>query len=107
MNLFRLISAKSYALLIFAFLYVSSAFTQISETLISVYPNPTSGSITVSASGGVLEELRIFDNAEKLIDVIELGGNSQSIDLSSYAIGVYQFQVKAENTIYWERILKN
>ena len=63
--------------------------------------------VTFVSNGAALEEVKIFDNAGKLIDVLTLNGSSDEIDITEYATGVYQFQIKAGTSIHWERIVKN
>ena len=84
-----------------------SGIDEVEGTVVSIYPNPTSGAVVLESKGAILEEVKVFDNAGKLIDIISLGSISGEIDLSDYATGVYQFQIKVGASIYWERIVKN
>ena len=84
-----------------------SSIDEIIATLVSIYPNPTTGMVTLESNGVVLDELCIYDNSGKLIDVIVLGDVTEEIDLGTYARGVYQFQIKAGEYTRWERIVKN
>ncbi|GAB5426114.1 MAG: hypothetical protein Crog4KO_32610 [Crocinitomicaceae bacterium] len=84
-----------------------SGVDEITGTVVSIYPNPTTGVVTLESNGAVLDEVRVFDNSGKLIDVIVLNGVVEEVDISDYARGVYQFQIKAGEFARWERIVKN
>ncbi len=84
-----------------------SGIDEITGTVVSIYPNPTTGVVTLASNGAVLDEVRVFDNSGKLIDVIVLNGVVEEVDISDYARGVYQFQIKAGEYARWERIVKN
>ena len=80
---------------------------EIEEVIVSIHPNPTNGVITFVSNGAMLEEVRIFDNAGKLIDVLRLDGATHDVDISDYARGVYQFQINAGSSAHWERVVKH
>lgn len=69
-----------------------------------VYPNPTTGIITIKAEATIL-----------LADLYDLQGNkvlsvipaSNQISLDSLAKGSYFLQLKSENAIGWTKIIKN
>jgi len=84
-----------------------SSLDEIQAIQVLLYPNPTTGGITLEATGVIMDELLIFDNAGKLIAEIQLSGETELIDLSDYARGVYQMQVKAGSTTFWERVVKH
>jgi hypothetical protein len=75
--------------------------------VVTIYPNPTNGGVTLKANGATLEEVTIYDNAGKLVAVLILEGETQYVDLSEYARGMYQFEVKTTTKTYWERIVKH
>jgi len=77
---------------------------------LEIYPNPTEGIFTITRKGTTQEaiEVTITDIAGKKVKYIEnLTTVKTEIDLSSYARGVYNIQVKTgENVFYKKLILK-
>ncbi len=66
---------------------------------ISIFPNPASNVITVSSSNQNLTSVRIVDIAGKtLIDVSNVNLESQTIDISTLAQGVYFVNINNEIT---------
>lgn len=68
--------------------------------IVSIYPNPTSDIVTVSA-GSTINFVRIYDGAGRL--VLNQNGSSTSelkIDLTSYSGGLYTIEVSSENSVF-------
>ncbi|MCR9174165.1 MAG: T9SS type A sorting domain-containing protein, partial [bacterium] len=84
-----------------------ASIDELEETIVTIYPNPTTGNVTFVSNGAALEAVRIFDNAGKLVDVITLGGATHDIDITDYARGVYQLEITAGTSVYRERVVKN
>jgi len=61
----------------------------ISENGLSIYPNPTKNSITISQTDKTYTTCEIYDLNGRLISEIKLQNIKQKIDLSSYAEGMY------------------
>jgi len=74
---------------------------------INVYPNPTSGNITMNfgnyISNGLVE---LYDGQGRLVLNIEVNGQNQIIDMTSFSKGVYTILVKEVNSIQQIRIIK-
>ncbi|RYZ52616.1 MAG: T9SS type A sorting domain-containing protein [Sphingobacteriales bacterium] len=63
---------------------------------LSAYPNPVSGMLNIGVRGieTVDAVLHVMDFHGKLISVMEMKQSSVSIDMSSYASGIYLIRYK-------------
>ncbi|MBU2018163.1 MAG: CHRD domain-containing protein [Bacteroidetes bacterium] len=70
------------------------------EKLLSVFPNPTASSITISKDGfNGYETLNISDITGKIVKTINLTFNGQSFDLSELKAGIYFLNDTANSSI--------
>ena len=63
-----------------------------SEKIFSIYPNPATNSITISANE-TIEQIAIFDIKGSLIFSQSYQQKSTSIDVSNFAKGIYAVKV--------------
>jgi hypothetical protein len=63
-----------------------------------VFPNPSSGVLTISTTDTYIKSVLIYDGIGKLVAVIanEKVSTEQSIDLSSFARGVYSLEISTD-----------
>src|SRR5690606_8470462 len=82
---------------------------------IELYPNPTSGSITIKAGRGAVSSasvtLKLYDSIgkeilRKTVEAIEME-QGISIDLNAHNEGVYFISIETENGIRVLKVLKN
>ena len=66
---------------------------------ISVYPNPTTHSVTVSSIGLIHTQATITDVNGRLLQVINIGQNNTVINMSGYATGVYFLKLASNEVI--------
>lgn len=81
--------------------------TQISENeeTISIYPNPTSDFVSISAEG--LQCVNIIDETGRTIKGVSANGNALQLDLTSLKAGTYFISVKTRtNSSFVKPILK-
>lgn len=71
----------------------TSIATQTKEAVISLYPNPANGQVTVSATTPVSAELRIFDITGKEMASVNINGATQTILTGTYPNGIYYFRL--------------
>lgn len=79
------------------------------SSLISLYPNPTKATITLSyTGGGSLAQAIISDVQGKIIDQIDLSdfNSTKTFDISRYASGTYFVQIQSSNEMIVKRIIK-
>ena len=82
----------------------------ISEELtnnLSIYPNPTNGTIVISLPKNDQYTFNLYDSQGKLVFEDTALANSIVHDLSSYRPGLYIFKVALSDVIYIERVIKN
>ncbi len=75
------------------------------ESSVSLYPNPTSDRVTISAQG-MMESVSMYDVYGKLISTMKVNDTNATVDLSSYASGVYFARITTENGVVTKRIVK-
>lgn len=75
------------------------------QSEISVYPNPTSKSFKLKLPHDItILSISIHDNTGRII--FETEGYLEDIDLSSFPNGIYFMEVKTENSVFREKIIK-
>ena len=84
---------------------VYSGLNDLSETKISVYPNPTTGIINLEASVRP-SSVSITDITGKVLEQSNFNSISQTYDLSNYPSGIYFIKIQTENEIYTTKIIK-
>lgn len=63
------------------------------DNSIRVFPNPTNGRVTVAHSEEMIRQLEVFDMYGKMLVKIPVEDYETTVDLSSYAKGVYVFRI--------------
>ena len=65
---------------------------------ISVYPNPSNGVFTISATGTKIKEVRVMDVFGRIIiEINALSTNTFNLDISQYSQGIYYIRITNEN----------
>ena len=71
-----------------------------------LYPNPTTGRLTIENGETIIENVAIYDVYGKLLMTTEVNSNVANIDASSYAAGIYFAKVQTENGVVTKRFVK-
>ena len=74
----------------------------LSQKWMTVFPNPTSGLITVEADGEI-ERIDIFDYTGRCVATVE---HQTSVDLSGFASGLYTLRCTLPDRIEVRRVVK-
>jgi len=87
--------------------FSSCALTSVSEQTrgnsFNVFPNPSSGKITVENSG----DITIYNVLGKLILLIRISGDKTEIDMSDYPKGIYFIELRSgEKTVIQKLVLQ-
>lgn len=69
---------------------------------IAVYPNPTTGNVTVAAPG--MNHITVFNAMGQKVMDMPVSNNSQVLDMSQYQAGVYMVRVASEKGISTKRV---
>ena len=78
-----------------------------SSAVISLYPNPTDGMVTLALPAQEGAVAMIYDAQGKLIFTSNNAKNGEEFDLSKLTTGVYTFKIQLNNLIHIEKIVKN
>ncbi|MDI9256122.1 T9SS type A sorting domain-containing protein [Flavobacterium sedimenticola] len=76
-------------------------------TSFKVYPNPANNFVTIATEGLDSYNLRVTDLSGKVMMAKELTGIENTVDVSSYAAGVYFFEVNSGSKSETIKIIKN
>jgi hypothetical protein len=72
----------------------------------SLYPNPTNGNVTLTASE-TIEGVRVLDMVGKVVKTVGIDAATQvEIDVNDLPSGVYFVEVSAAGNQYVERLIK-
>ena len=74
---------------------------------ISIYPNPANDFIKLSAGGGHLSAVRIYNCLGMLVEEIEVNANEVEINISNYNTGIYFVNIETENGNIVKKVVKN
>ena len=80
----------------------NSSINEITKPIHVIYPNPTSGTITIQDFVG---ELSIHDISGKLVQTVRLEVESEAINVSSLSEGLYTVRLDSENTTTWQKLI--
>lgn len=76
-------------------------------TNVELYPNPVSSIILVKSGDLMIFKLKIYDAAGRCVLVMSVESNEQLVDMSTYAPGVYNFELAFENEqLIYRRVMK-
>ena len=73
---------------------------------VTVYPNPTNGIINISAGDNNIEEIAIYENNGRLIEVVKGNSNNQMLSIEHLSNGMYFLQIKAQGNTVTKKITK-
>lgn len=83
------------------------ANNQFNATSFKIYPNPTSSFVTISTEQLDSFNLKIADLTGKVMMIKDYSGMENNVDISSFAKGIYFFEIKSGNKSETIKILKN
>ena len=85
-----------------------ASISEIENGGFNVYPNPTLNNLNISSKFGLIDEIKVYDAAGRLVySINSVSENSKTIDMSELSVGVYNIEISTENNIYRTRVLKN
>lgn len=91
------------------FFYNSFVSTNVADNIglrMSIFPNPTSGLITLSnLENSSIQKLEIYNRDGHLVDKLMEAGDSR-IDLTPYPSGLYFIYVHLNEGVYTEKVIK-
>jgi hypothetical protein len=73
---------------------------------ISVYPNPAKDFVKLSAIGGQLSAVKVYNCLGMLVEEMEVNSNEVEINISEYNTGIYFVNVQTENGNLVKKVVK-
>ncbi len=72
------------------------------ESNVAIYPNPTSGNLSVAAPG--MNHLTVLNSIGQVVYDTSVSGDGASLDMAQYPAGVYMVRVEAANGVSVKRV---
>lgn len=72
---------------------------------VQVYPNPTSGNVTVE-SDATLKRVEVYDNVSRRLASAAANGNKTQLNLGGYAAGAYYIRVTTTHGVAVKKVIK-
>lgn len=73
---------------------------------VSLYPNPTTGQITIHSAAQTIQSVAVYDVYGKLLIRAEATDNEIKLDLANYATGLYIARIQTEKGVVTKRIVR-
>lgn len=80
---------------------------ELSENLVSIFPNPVNDVLTVSNPEGRSLVLELFDVNGHLVSTLTSEAASIPVEMKSFARGIYTLNVRHENSIQTLKVVRN
>lgn len=74
---------------------------------ITVYPNPTSGIVTIKIANNQQADVHVYDASGKIIKTYLNLNSDDTISIEEFTTGVYTLQIQTQAGIKMERLMKN
>jgi hypothetical protein len=79
---------------------------ELSNADLNLYPNPTTGKVTLKLSKLISGNLAILDVTGRILLSDQLNGLSHELDLSALSSGTYYVQIQSENASLTKKVIK-
>ncbi len=88
---------------------IVTGISNVSDAMITFFPNPTSGSLTITFGADIVDGTLKLENAiGELVyteNISVVAGSTKSIDFGKYAQGAYFVRIQDKNTDIRERVV--
>jgi len=84
----------------------STGFNQFNANAIRIFPNPTRDKVYIQLSNSAPSTISVFDITGQRLLFNNYLGNKIEIDLSTFESGIYLIEVKGENILKVDRLIK-
>ena len=95
------VGGEGYSWLVWAY---ADGYDMIGENAdeVAIYPNPTTGNVTVSATG--MNHISVFNGLGQMVYDAPASSHLETLDMSQYQAGVYVVRVATENGVSVKRV---
>ena len=76
------------------------------DNSVIVYPNPTNGMVQIQNTEFLIQNVEVYDTYGKMLNVVNVNGNTAAIDLTGYAAGTYFVRVMTDRGVVTKRVVK-
>ena len=85
---------------------VGENIKETKQEICRIYPNPAKDFVKLSAVGGQLSMVRIFNSLGVLVSEMKINSNEVEIDISNYKSGIYFIQIYSDDKVNCRKIAK-
>lgn len=78
----------------------------IQDDNVRIYPNPTTGTVSINSQDGVITEIVLYDVFGRLLQTNKVANSAAVVDLSDYPKGVYLLRVASNQGQSTHKIIK-
>jgi len=89
------------------FVDIIDNITSIPEPDYLIYPNPTSGSVTIEMNNAGIHRIEVYDMPGKRLVSKNVAEDKVQLDLSPYTQGIYLIRLHTSTTVYTHKIILN
>jgi hypothetical protein len=76
------------------------------EQQVSIYPNPTSGDVTLDLSGLNARTVELFSMSGQLLNTVVPTDETMTLSLNQYAAGIYFVRIHSDKAVTTQKIIK-
>lgn len=73
---------------------------------VSLFPNPTTGLVTIQSAASNIQRVEIYDIYGKLLMAENVYNTRANVNVTAFASGVYMVRVSTDNGVFTSRLLK-
>ncbi|MCQ2284164.1 MAG: T9SS type A sorting domain-containing protein [Bacteroidales bacterium] len=78
-----------------------------SDKRFSILPNPTTGKVTIAHDYDYIQQLFIYDAQGKQLESLSIQDIKADLDLSQYHSGLYFIQIRTDEGLYTQKLIKH
>ena len=78
---------------------------EVEETSFNIYPNPANDYVKLSAIGGQVSTVKVYNCLGVLVEEIEVNSNEIEINTSDYSSGIYYISIEGNKSVKTERLI--
>lgn len=83
----------------------STKVKDVESSSLSIFPNPTSGAVTIRLGDKIIDRVEVVDALGKTVLSADYNDNEVSIDLTEFGTGMYFVKVTSEDDIVVEKVV--
>lgn len=80
---------------------------EIGSEGVFIYPNPANIDVNIVSASSMIQNIKIYDATGRLIrSISNLNSNEVKVEMADFSTGIYNFEIKTNDSLFRTRILK-